>query len=293
MWESLRVWILAARPKTLAASLAPVLVGTAMAIEAGGGHWLAASLTVCSAALIQIGVNYHNDYTDYLQGADTEDRTGPMRVTQAGLATPEAMRRATVAVFVAAVAAGGYLIYRGGLPILIIGVASIGTAFWYTAGPYSLAALGLADLAVFVFFGPVAVAGTYYVQVLSCSPEVIVAGAGPGLFSVGILLVNNVRDAPNDREAGKRTLVVRLGRGVGRTLYGGCLLGAVLLPVGLSVWTGGHWGSLLTLGLVPFAVGAARTMLRASDPDALNALLATTGQLLALWAVLFSLGWNL
>ncbi len=293
MWNSLQIWLHAARPKTLAASLSPVLVGTAMAIEAGGGDALVAGCTFLSAALIQVGVNYHNDYTDYLQGADTEERTGPLRVTQAGLVAPDTMRRATIAVFVAAVATGGYLIYRGGLPILLIGIASIGTAIWYTAGPYSLAALGLADLAVFIFFGPVAVAGTYYVQVLACPPEVIVAGIAPGLFSVGILLVNNIRDLPNDRDAGKRTLVVRLGRRFGVRFYGICLFCAVLLPVGLVVWTGGHWWSLLTLGMLPFLVGAFRTVRQTSDPDRLNGLLATTGQLLALWSVLFSIGWNL
>jgi 1,4-dihydroxy-2-naphthoate octaprenyltransferase len=293
MWESFRVWILAARPKTLAASLSPVLVGTAMAVEAGGGHALAASFTFLSAALIQVGVNYHNDYADYLQGTDTEERTGPMRVTQAGLVEPETMRWATVGVFAAAVVAGAFLIYRGGVPILIIGIASIGAALWYTAGPYSLAALGLADLAVFVFFGPVAVAGTYYVQALACPPEVIVAGIGPGLFSVGILLVNNVRDLPNDREAGKWTLVVRLGREFGVGLYGVCLIGAVVLPAGLVLWTGDHWGGLLTLLLVPFVSLAIRTIVQTTDPERLNALLARTGQLLALWAILFSIGWNL
>lgn len=293
MLSHLRVWGLAARPKTLAASLAPVVVGTAMAVDAGGGHVLAAVFTVVSATLIQVGVNYHNDYADYLQGADTEARAGPMRVTQAGLVDPETMRRATIGVFSGAVLFGGYLMYRGGLPIVLVGAASIATAFWYTAGPYSLAALGLADVAVFVFFGPVAVAGTYYVQALSCPPEVIIAGAGPGLFSVGILLVNNVRDVKTDRDAGKRTLVVRFGRPFGVALYALSLLIAVCLPVGLVLWTGTHVWSLLTLGLIPFVVRAARTLGRTKDPDRLNALLARTGQLLSLWAVLFSAGWIL
>ncbi len=292
-WDSLRVWVLAARPKTLAASLAPVLVGTALALEAGRFHALTAGLTFLSAGLIQIGVNYHNDYTDYLKGADTEERVGPLRVTQAGLVTPDTMRRATVAVFVGAVAAGGYLIFRGGWPILMIGVASIATAVWYTAGPYSLAALGLADLAVFLFFGPVAVGGTYYVQALSCPPEVLVAGVGPGLFSVAILLVNNVRDVVHDRAAGKRTLVVRLGREVGVFLYGVCVGGGVLVPVGLVAWTGDHLWSLAPLILVPLAVRAVRTLARSSDPERLNLLLATTGRLLALWSLLFAVGWNL
>jgi 1,4-dihydroxy-2-naphthoate octaprenyltransferase len=291
--DRLRVWVLAARPKTLGAAVAPVVVGTAMAIEAGGAHLPSAGLALLSAVLIQVGVNYHNDYADYLQGADTEDRVGPMRVTQAGLVTPDAMRRATVLVFLGAVVAGGYLIYRGGWPVLAIGAASIGTAVWYTAGRYSLAALGLADLAVFVFFGPVAVGGTYYVQALACPPVVIGAGAGPGLFSVGILLVNNVRDAANDRAAGKRTLVVRLGRRVGVWLYGACLAAALALPAGLAAWTGGHPWVLLTLLLVPLALRPIRTMARTADPDRLNPLLASTGRLLVLWALLFSVGWNL
>ncbi len=289
----LRVWILAARPKTLAASLAPVLVGTAMAVEAGSGAPVAAAFTFLSATLIQVGVNYHNDYTDYLQGADTDDRVGPLRVTQAGLVAPTTMRRATIAVFGAAVAAGAYLIYRGGWPIFVIGIASIATAIWYTAGPYSLAALGLADLAVFLFFGPVAVGGAYYVQALACPPEVLVAGVGPGLFSVGILLVNNIRDAPNDRAAGKRTLVVRLGRSAGVALYGAALGGALLVPVVLVLWTGRHPWLLTTLLLLPGVVRAVQAVARASTPEALNPLLATTGRLLALWSVLFAVGWSL
>jgi 1,4-dihydroxy-2-naphthoate octaprenyltransferase len=292
-WDRLRVWVLAARPKTLAASLAPVLVGTAMAVEAGQGHLGAAVVTVLSATLIQIGVNYHNDYTDYLKGADTDDRAGPLRVTQAGLVAPGTMRWATVGVFGAAVLAGAYLIARGGGPILVIGVASIITAVWYTAGPYSLAALGLADVAVFLFFGPVAVGGTYYVQALACPPEVLLVGVGPGLFSVGILLVNNVRDVRTDREAGKRTLVVRLGRRAGVVLYGVCLTGAVLLPAGLTAWTGRHPWVLLTVLLLPLAGRAVRRLARTTTPERLNPLLATTGQLLALWALLFAVGWNL
>jgi len=291
--QSLRVWVWAARPKTLAASLAPVLVGTAMAWEAGQAHGPAAGLALLSATLIQVGVNYHNDYTDYLKGADTEDRVGPLRVTQAGLVDPATMRWATVAVFGGAVLAGGYLMVRGGWPIVVIGAASILCALWYTAGSYSLASLGLADLAVFLFFGPVAVGGTYYVQALACPPEVLVAGVGPGLFSVGILLVNNVRDAPDDRVAGKRTLVVRLGRRVGVVLYGVCVVAAVLLPAVLVLWTGRHYWVLGTLLLLPPAGRAIQRLVSAAEPEQLNPLLATTGRLLALWAVLFSLGWTL
>ena len=291
--SQLRVWLWAARPKTLGAAVAPVFVGTVLAVEAGTWHPWAAALALLSAVFIQVGVNYHNDYTDYLQGADTEDRVGPLRVTQAGLVDPETMRRATVGMFGAAVLAGGYLIVRGGWPVLAIGAASIATAVWYTAGPYSLASLGLADLAVFVFFGPVAVGGTYYVQALACPPEVIAVGAGPGLFSVGILLVNNIRDVANDRAAGKRTLVVRVGRRAGVWLYGASLSGALLLPVALAAGTGGHWGAVATLVLFPLVVRHSRTLATTDDPEALNPLLGATGRLLVLWAALFSVGWLL
>ena len=293
----LRVWLWAARPKTLGAAVAPVLVGTGMAVEAGMWHLASAALALVGAVLIQVGVNYHNDYADYVQGADTEDRVGPLRVTQAGLVAPETMRRATIFVFGLAVVSGLYLIVRGGWPILVVGLASIGAAIWYTAGHYSLAALGLADLFVFVFFGPVAVGGTYYVQALSLPMEVLVAGAGPGLLSIAILLVNNVRDVGEDRAASKRTLVVRFGRRFGVVAYGACVIGALLLAVllagGLLGTTDAHPWAAAPLALLPLAVQPIRTMASTTDPERLNPLLGATGRLLLLWAVLFSIGWNL
>jgi 1,4-dihydroxy-2-naphthoate octaprenyltransferase len=294
--DRLRVWIWAARPKTLGAAVAPVLVGTGMAVEAGMWHPLSAVLALLGAVLIQVGVNYHNDYADYVQGADTEDRVGPLRVTQAGLVAPETMWRATIFVFGLAVVSGLYLIYRGGWPILVVGVASIGAAIWYTAGRYSLAALGLADLFVFVFFGPVAVGGTYYVQALSLPPEVLVAGTGPGLLSIGILLVNNVRDVAEDRAADKRTLVVRFGRRFGIVAYGTCVIGALLVAKVLAfglVGTETHLWAAAPLLLLPLAVRSTRRMAATTDPEQLNPLLGATGRILLLWAILFTVGWNL
>ncbi len=291
-----RVWVWAARPKTLGAAVAPVLVGTGMAVEAGAWHPLSAALALAGAILIQVGVNYHNDYADYVQGADTEDRVGPLRVTQAGLVAPETMRRATILVFGLAVLTGVYLIYRGGWPILFVGLASIGAATWYTAGRYSLAALGLADLFVFVFFGPVAVGGTYYVQALALPWTVLVAGAGPGLLSIAILLVNNVRDVVQDRAAGKRTLVVRLGRRFGVVAYGVCVVGALLLAALLAGGLFGrevHLWAAAPLVLLPLAIRPLRTMATTTDPARLNPLLGATGRILLLWALLFGLGWNL
>jgi 1,4-dihydroxy-2-naphthoate octaprenyltransferase len=267
-----------------------------MAVEGGAWHPLSALLALAGAVLIQVGVNYHNDYADYVQGADTDDRVGPLRVTQAGLVDPRTMRRATIAVFALAVLSGGYLIVRGGWPILVVGLASIGAAVWYTAGRYSLAALGLADLFVFVFFGPVAVGGTYYVQALSLPTEVVVAGAGPGLLSIGILLVNNVRDVAQDRQADKRTLVVRFGRRFGVVAYGVCVVGALVLPAGLAAGLGAvdpHPWAALPLVLLPLSVRPIRLLAKTTDPKALNPLLGATGRILVLWAVLFTIGWNL
>lgn len=294
--DGVRVWVWAARPKTLGAAVAPVLVGTGMAVEAGVWHPWAALLALVGALLIQVGVNYHNDYADYVQGADTEERVGPLRVTQAGLVAPETMWRATVLVFGLAVLSGLYLIVRGGWPILVVGLASIGAAVWYTAGSYSLAALGLADLFVFVFFGPVAVGGTYYVQALSLPLEVLVAGAGPGLLSIAILLVNNVRDVAQDREANKRTLVVRFGRRFGIVAYGVCVGGALLLAALLAgglFGTDAHPWAAAPLALLPLAIRPIRTMAATTDPERLNPLLGATGRILLLWAILFTVGWNL
>jgi len=285
-------WIQAARPKTLGAAVAPVVVGTAMAMEAGGLHPMSAVLALLSAILIQVGVNYHNDYNDFLKGTDTDDRVGPQRVTQAGLVEPETMRAATIAVFAGAVLAGGYLIWRGGWPILAIGIASLVSAIWYTGGRYSLAYMGMADVFVFLFFGPVAVGGTYYVQTLTISRDVILAGAGPGLLAVAILLVNNIRDVEGDRSARKRTLVVRLGRSAGVAFYAVCLITAAVVPVILYLLNGSHPWAMMTLLILAPGLGPIRTLRSTTQPEALNPLLGATGRLLVLWSILFSVGWN-
>lgn len=289
-----RIWVQAARPKTLPAAAAPVLMGIALAVGQGGFHAPSAALALLSALLIQIGVNFHNDYTDFLRGTDTDERVGPLRVTQARLVDPQTMRWATFAVFAAAVGAGTYLMIRGGWPVVVIGVASIASALWYTAGRYSLAYIGLADLFVFVFFGPVAVAGTYYVQTLAVTAPALWAGAGPGALSVCILLINNIRDLAGDRHAHKRTLVVRFGRSFGVRLYAACMAVAALVPVALTAYTGTHWGALAATPVVAGAWPALQTLRTGTaDPDRLNPLLPTTGRTLALYSVCFALGWML
>lgn len=296
---SLATWCLAARPKTLGAAAAPVVVGTAMAVEAGAAHAPSAAVALLCAVLIQIGTNFSNDYLDFVQGADSAARQGPTRATQAGLISVSTMRRATALAFALAFALGLYLVYRGGWPVLLIGVVSIAMGVLYTAGRYSLAYLGLGDLAVLVFFGPVAVGGTYYVQAvgqpaaLALLPRVLVAGLAPGLLATAILVVNNLRDVEEDRAASKKTLVVRFGRPFGVALYAVCIAGAALVPVALFALTREHPWAMAALVLVPAAWPVLRTLRRAEQPAALNPLLGRTAQLLLAYSVLFSVGWNL
>jgi 1,4-dihydroxy-2-naphthoate polyprenyltransferase len=290
---SLQVWLLAARPKTLWAGMCPVLIGTAMAYAAGALHLASAIAALLGAVLIQIGTNFANDYYDFLKGADTEERVGPTRATQAGLVTPVQMRNATALVLALAFVVGLYLVYRGGWPILLIGVLSIAFAVLYTGGPYPLAYLGLGDVFVLVFFGPVAVGGTYYVQALELPGEVLIAGLAPGLFSVAILTVNNLRDIESDRRSGKRTLPARFGMRFGRAEYAVALAGASLvIPAVLVLLRPEHRWCLIAAFSFLAALPAIRQVLRL-EGAALNPYLGRTGQLLLLYSLLFAVGWNL
>lgn len=287
------IWLAAIRPKTLWAGVAPVLIGVAMAFEAGKVHWLAAFLALAGALLIQIGTNFFNDYADFKKGADTEERKGPLRVTQAGLVGPETMKKATYLVFGMAVLAGVYLMWRGGVPIIIIGVLSIVSGFMYTAGKYSLAYLGLGDIFVLIFFGPVAVGGTYFVQALEINNLVLIAGLAPGLLAVAILLVNNIRDVEEDRLAGKKTIVVRFGHKFGLVCYLICVLGAMLVPVYLYLESGKHpavlaAGASAFIGLFLFY-----KVVKTPPSPALNPILGATARLLLIYSIIFSITWNL
>jgi len=289
------VWIEASRPKTLWAAVAPVVLGISAAVAGGVFHPLAAALALTGAVLIQVGTNYFNDYADFLKGADAVDRTGPRRVVQAGLISPQAMLRATALVFTLAVGSGVYLMMRGGWPIALIGFGSILFGILYTGGRFSLAYRGVADLFVLIFFGPVAVAGTYYVQGLSWPLDIWLAGMGPGLMSVSILLVNNIRDVREDERAGKRTLVVRLGRQAGLMLYAGCQGLAFAVPVVLVLFFSVTPYVLLSFLALPLSISLTRRLL-ASPVDAgpaLNPLLAATARNLLVYSLLFSAGWLL
>jgi len=287
----LKVWAAASRPKTLPAAAAPVLVGVALAVGAGAFHALAAACALLGALLIQVGTNYANDYQDFLKGADTDARRGPLRITQAGLASPEAVKRATIIAFGLAVVAGLYLIWRGGWPVLAIGVLSILFGALYTGGRYSLAYLGIADAFVLVFFGPVAVAGTFYVQALTVTPEAIIAGLGPGFLATAILLANNIRDVREDRRANKKTLVVRLGRKAGVALYAFCFAAAAAVPVGLWRWTGERPWAMAAALVLPLGLRLAATLRASEDYAVVGPVLGKTAGALLLYSLLFSAGW--
>src|SRR6478736_1971940 len=219
---------MAARPRTLPAAVAPVLVGTALAQTRGSIDLIAFAAAMLGALFIQVGTNLSNDYSDARRGADTEDRLGPVRVTAGGLVPPKQVLTATYVSFGLAVLCGIYLIAIAGWVILAIGAASILAGVLYTGGPRPYGYEGLGDVFVFLFFGLVAVTGSYYAQVERVTWEAFVLAVPVGLLASAILVVNNVRDLESDRRAGKRTLAVRLGRERARTLYGLMVYGAFL-----------------------------------------------------------------
>lgn len=294
MASLVNAWVLAARPKTLPAGAAPVLIGVAMAIDAGAWHWPASIAAILGALLIQIGTNFANDYFDFAKGTDTADRIGPTRATQSGLIAPQTMKRAAMLTFALVFIPGLYIIYRGGWPFLAIGLISIACGVLYTGGPFPLGYLGLGDIFVLIFFGPVAVAGTYYLNALTLPLEILIAGLAPGLFSVAILTVNNLRDIDGDRIAGKKTLAVRFGLTFARAEYLlSLLIAAVAIPLYLALTTPDHIFALIAAATILLAIPAMRTVLTSRDGPALNHTLATTGKLLLVFSVLFAVGWNL
>src|SRR3954449_10674805 len=209
---ALRLWVVAARPRTLPAAVAPVLVGTALAGTEGTFKPLRFACALIGSIFIQVGTNLANDYSDARRGADTEDRLGPVRVTAGGLMPPRKVLIGTYVAFGVAVAAGAYLIAVAGWQLLLVGAASIAAGVLYTGGPKPYGYEGLGELFVFLFFGVVAVVGSYFVQVEKLEWEAFALSVPVGLLASAILVVNNVRDVDTDRRAGKRTLAVKLGR---------------------------------------------------------------------------------
>jgi 1,4-dihydroxy-2-naphthoate octaprenyltransferase len=288
--SALRLWALAARPRTLPAAVAPVLVGTALAITEDDFRPLAFVAALVGSVFIQIGTNLANDYSDARRGADTEDRLGPVRVTAGGLMPPQRVLVGTYVAFGIAVAAGIYLAAVAGWELLVVGVLSIAAGVLYTGGPRPYGYAGLGELFVFLFFGLVAVNGSYYVQTEELSWEALALSVPVGLLAAAILVVNNVRDIDTDRRAGKRTLAVKLGRDGARRLFAAMVaLSFVIPPVvwlagGLSAWL------LLALAALPLAPPLVRTVSVRTDGPALNGALARTGMLLAVFSLLLSAG---
>jgi 1,4-dihydroxy-2-naphthoate octaprenyltransferase len=283
---------MAARPRTLPAAVAPVLVGTALAATEGTFKWLTFVAAMLGALFIQVGTNLSNDYSDARRGADTEDRLGPVRVTAGGLVPPRQVLVATYVAFGLAVAAGAYLIATAGWELLLVGAASILAGVLYTGGPRPYGYEGLGEVFVFLFFGVVAVTGSYFAQVEELTWEAFVLAVPVGLLAASILVVNNVRDLETDRRAGKRTLAVRLGRSRARGLYGAMVYLAFLAaPV---PWLAGSpdltaWVLLPWLAL-PLAVPVVRVVRNRSDGPSLNGALARTGMLQLVFCALLSAG---
>ena len=291
---ALRIWLMAARPRTLPAAVAPVLVGSAAAwVALDGGddfYWLRFLAALVAAIFIQIGTNLANDYSDAKRGADTVDRLGPVRVTASGLAAPRRVLHATWAAFGIAVLVGLYLVIEVGPEILAVGILSIIAGILYTGGPKPYGYEGLGEVFVFVFFGLVAVNGSYYVQLEDLAWLPFLLSLPVGLLSAAILVVNNVRDIDTDRRAGKRTLAVKLGRKRTRELYTGMLAAPyALLPLALLLGDGPALG-LLGLLSAPLAIKPLRAVRERTDGPALNGALAGTGALLAVFALLTSIG---
>jgi 1,4-dihydroxy-2-naphthoate octaprenyltransferase len=288
----MRIWLMAARPRTLPAAIAPVFVGTAAAVEWAGdlprvGAFAAALL---GSIFIQIGTNLANDYSDAKRGADAADRLGPVRVTSAGLVTPRRVLAATWIAFGVAVACGIYLAFVAGIAILLVGAVSIAAGVLYTGGPRPYGYAGLGEVFVFLFFGLVAVNGSYYVQLEELDALPLGLSIAVGFLATAILVVNNIRDAETDRRAGKMTLAVRMGRDNAVNLYRLLVLGGfAMLPIAL-VAGGGSLLPLIGLLALPLAIPPMRVVATRIDGPSLNGALAQTGALLGAFSLLVSLG---
>ncbi len=285
------VWIQATRPRTLVISLAPVLIGTLVAYtQRKTGDFTLFLFTLFTACAIQVGTNLANDYFDFKRGADTAARKGPQRVTQAGLVSPRAIQIAYITAFALAAASGLYLIWVGGALFAWLLAAAIALGILYTAGPFSLAYLGIADIFVFSFFGPAATATTCMLQTHAFSWDAFFAGVGPGGLAWAIFLLNNLRDVDEDRLAGKKTLCVRGGKGLGRTLYTASLALALLTP---WIWVQRRSWVLLSFLTVFWAAPLVQRVWNTHEASHFNPLFKQTTTLLLLYTTLFCLGWIL
>lgn len=287
--SSFNVWILAARPRTLSAAVMPVMVGSALAYRDGMFDPLAATVALLCALLLQIGSNFANDLFDFLKGADTRDRQGPLRVVAAGLVSPERMKAALVIVFGVAFILGLYLVSVGGIPILLIGILSIIVAFAYTGGPYPLGYYGWGDIMVFLFFGVIGTVGTYYVQALTVSGTAFIVSLPVGALITNILIINNYRDMDTDAKAGKRTTAVMFGEKFARAEFAALL--SVAYGVPLFVWLFHDLSAWIMLTFVSFPLALRLlAMMNTLQGKELNLALEQSAKLVAVYGVLFAIG---
>ncbi|MBQ4891277.1 1,4-dihydroxy-2-naphthoate octaprenyltransferase [Shewanella sp. UCD-FRSSP16_17] len=283
-------WILAIRPRTLPAAIGPLLIGNILALHLEQFSYTIACISMLCAILLQIAVNLANDYFDFKNGIDTEERVGPVRVTQSGMLSPSSVRNAMVVCLLLALLVGSALIFHGGWPIAILAVASLLGAVCYSGGPYPLASHGLGEVAAFVFFGLVAVVGSYYLQAGDTSTSAWLLGSAIGMFNAAIMLVNNTRDIQTDTKAGKNTLAVKIGQAQARVLY----QALVYLPFGLII--GGFLMGNLA-GLPVLLAGLSLIYARQlsgefsnTSGEALNPILGRTAKLTMIFSLLFSIG---
>lgn len=288
--SKLQTWIEAARPKTLAAAFVPVLVGAAIAYHHNSFDWLPSLISLICAFLIQIGTNFANDYFDFIKGADTEDRIGFKRATAEGLITAEEMKAATVLTMAMAFTFGLYLVWHAGWIVLALGIASLIFGVLYTGGPFPLGYNGLGDLFVFMFFGLVAVMGTYYVNALEWSIDSFWASLAVGALSTNILVVNNLRDVVQDKIAGKNTLGVIFGENALRWEYLFMLILAIAVPIYMFFTLTYSAFILLPLLATPFAGYLLYVIWCEDDKTRLNRTLEQTAGLMTLYGILFSIG---
>jgi 1,4-dihydroxy-2-naphthoate polyprenyltransferase len=288
--STVHIWVMAARLRTLPAAVAPVLVGTSLALGGGRFRALAFVAALLGAVFIQVGTNLSNDYSDARRGADTEDRLGPLRVTAGGLVPPGRVLLATYVTFGLAVLCGVYLVAIAGWELIAVGAVSILAGVLYTGGPRPYGYEGLGELFVFLFFGIVAVSGSYFVQTGELAWEAYACSVPVGLLASAILVVNNVRDLETDRRAGKRTLAVRLGRERTRALYSAMVAGAfVLAPLPWVLGSMTAW-LLLPWCAIPLAIPLVKAVRTRLDGPSLNGALARTGALQLVFCLLFSAG---
>ena len=284
------MWLTAVRPRTLPAALAPVAVGTCLAATEDTFRVGAFVAALVGSVFIQVGTNLSNDYSDARRGADTEDRLGPVRVTAGGLMPPQQVLVGAYVAFAVAILAGLYLTLVAGIELLVVGLVSILAGVLYTGGPRPYGYEGLGEAFVFLFFGVVAVTGSYFVQTETVTGDAVALSVPVGLLAAAILVVNNIRDIDTDRRAGKRTLAVKLGRQRARRLFAVMVAAAFAAPV--AIWAAGGLTAwiLLSLAAGVLAVPLVRTVATRSDGPALNAALARAGLLLLLFSLLLSAG---